>query len=88
MKSKKNILILALLISILMVIGVVPVLNVSAYYTCEDDFSYVRSDSEIEITKCITDKADVVIPEEINGYPVTKINDLAFIGYDTMFNLP
>lgn len=88
MKSKKNILILALLISILMVIGVVPVLNVSAYYTFEDDFSYVRSGSEIEITKCITGKADVVIPEEINGYPVTKINDLDFMGCDTMVNLP
>ncbi len=79
--------IVTLLVAVLMLAGVVPALNVSAYYTCEDDFSYTRRDNEIEITGVLTKDADVVIPEAINGYPVTEISDLAFIGCDTVVNL-
>ncbi len=87
MKKQRIFRVVSLLVALFMLAGVVPALNVSAYYTCEDDFNYTRSNDEIEIIGVLTKEADVVIPEEIGGYPVTEISDLAFLGCDTVVNL-
>ncbi len=87
MKNRRNIRIVAILVAVMLLAGMATALNVSAYYGCEDDFNYTRSDGEIEITGVLTKEADVVIPEEIGGYPVTEISDLAFLGCDTVVNL-
>ena len=48
-----------------------------------DEFTYTINDTtgEVTITNCISGKRDVVIPDEIEGYPVTTIGDYAFAGY-------
>ena len=87
MKNRRSIRIASIVIAVMLLAGMVTAFNVSAYYGCEDDFNYTRSDGEIEITDVLTKEADVVIPEEIGGYPVTEISDLAFLGCDTVVNL-
>ncbi|MCR5793822.1 MAG: leucine-rich repeat protein [Solobacterium sp.] len=43
-----------------------------------DDFEYSIEDSEITISKYIGTDTEVSIPSEIDGVPVTRINDSAF----------
>ena len=51
--------------------------------TATDEFTYSINEStgEVTITNCISGKRDVIIPDEIEGYPVTTIGDYAFAGY-------
>ena len=43
------------------------------------DFEYTVTDGEVTITKYIGNASEVVIPSEIEGYPVTTIGSNAFI---------
>ena len=47
------------------------------------DFLYTISNEQVTITHGISGKRDVVIPNEIEGYPVTAIGNYAFSGYGT-----
>ena len=51
--------------------------------TATDEYTYTINEAtgEVTITNCISGKRDVVIPDEIEGYPVTAIGDYAFAGY-------
>lgn len=49
-----------------------------------EDFTYKIVDGEIEVVYCLNDAADVVIPAEIDGIPVTKISGNAFNGRKTL----
>ncbi|MBO4584399.1 MAG: leucine-rich repeat protein [Clostridia bacterium] len=51
--------------------------------TAADGFLYSINNGEVTITKCISGRRDVVIPSEIDGYPVTKIGSYAFYSYGT-----
>ena len=42
------------------------------------DLTYTISDGEVTITYCNTSATEVIIPEEIAGYPVKIIGDDAF----------
>lgn len=44
----------------------------------ETDFDYTVDDGQVTITKYTGSSVDVVIPDEIMGYPVTAIGDAAF----------
>lgn len=44
------------------------------------DVIYVIENGEAEITKCDKTVTEVVIPSEIEGYPVTSIREYAFSG--------
>lgn len=48
-----------------------------AYYT-EGNFTYSVYDGEATLTGCIDATGDIVIPETLGGYPVTRIGDQAF----------
>ena len=48
-----------------------------------EGFLYSIKDGEVTITKCISGRRNVVVPSEIEGYPVTKIGSYAFDGYGT-----
>ena len=51
------------------------------FYFClliRDDFSYSVSDGEVTLTKCKKTISEAIIPEEVNGLPVTRIGDHAF----------
>ena len=49
--------------------------------TATDEFLYSVNNGEVTITNCISGLRDVVIPDEIEGYPVTVIGQYAFAGY-------
>ena len=51
--------------------------------TAAEGFLYSIKDGEVTITKCISGRRNVVVPSEIEGYPVTKIGSYAFDGYGT-----
>ncbi len=77
-KSKK---ILSLLLSLLMIISMSAVLEISS--VAEDDIlsylEYEINDGEVTITDCDESiSGDVVIPDTIEGYPVIKIGIYAF----------
>ena len=57
--------------------------TVNSDATAAEGFLYTIKDGEVTITKCISGKRDVVIPSEIEGYPVTAIGSYAFGHYGT-----
>lgn len=73
--SKK---VLSILLAVVMVISIVPI----ATFAEEDITSYLTyeiNNGEVTITDCDTSiSGDVVIPDTIEGYPVTVIGDSAF----------
>ncbi len=60
-------------------------LNVSA--TTYGDLTYQISNGEVTITNCSTSAAEVVIPETIDGYPVTSIGSDAFEYCDSLMSI-
>ena len=66
---------LALLLSLMMIISIIPLTASAATY---GDLTYIIEDDEITITGCDKDVKAVEIPEEIDGYPVTGIGNSAF----------
>lgn len=53
----------------------------SAYY---NDFKYEIRNNSIYITDCNSNSENIVIPDEINGLPVTTIDEGAFSNLDTL----
>ena len=50
--------------------------------TATDEFLYsISAGGEVTITNCISGLRNVIIPDEIEGYPVTVIGQYAFAGY-------
>ncbi len=48
------------------------------------DLTYTVSNGEVTITDCSTSVTSVIIPSEINGYPVTSIGSYAFSYCDSL----
>lgn len=55
-----------------------PTVAVSASQEQNNDYRYTVEDGEVTITGCLIKGLSVVIPAEIDGYPVTKIGKEAF----------
>lgn len=74
--------VLSTLIAVLILISVCPLseLNIKAQAATLNYLTYnIKNDSEVEITKCSADATgEIIIPSEIEGYPVTKIGNSAF----------
>ncbi len=73
--------ILSLIMSLIMIISMFTGLEISS--VAEDDIlsylTYEITDGEVTITDCDTTiSGDVVIPDTIEGYPVTRIGEFAF----------
>ncbi len=76
---------LSLLMSLVMIISMFTGLEISSF--AEDDIlsylTYEINDGEVTITDCDTSiSGDVVIPDTIEGYPVTEIGESAFSSCD------
>ncbi len=50
-----------------------------------DDFEYTVNNGEVTITKYIGGDTEVIIPSEIDGYPVTNIGNYAFYGCESLY---
>ena len=49
---------------------------------CADDYTYIENESDVYITGLVSDiNSKLIIPAEINGKPVVKINQDAFSGH-------
>ena len=59
--------------------------SVDGERTTTDDFLYSVNTEKEEVTilRCISGDRDIVIPNELEGYPVTAIGSFAFSGYGT-----
>ncbi len=72
--------ILSLLTLVCLLIGVIP-LGVSASAASISDLTYTITDGEVTITNCLESASgELIIPAEIEGYPVTTIGFEAFKG--------
>ena len=66
---------LALLLSILMLMSVVP-MGIS--FAADSDYTYTVTDEKVTITKYTGSDEELVIPDTLGGYPVVAIGERAF----------
>ena len=83
--------IICVILAVLLTVGILP-LYASAQDTLPSSVKYTIANGEVTITKCTcqTSSADIVIPETIEGYPVTAIAYDAFGScfYHKNFTIP
>ena len=74
--------ILSFMLSFVMIISMVPMTDISVFAADEnitDYLTYAINDGKVTITDCDESiSGDVVIPDTIDGYPVTAIGEFAF----------
>ncbi len=68
---------LALILSIVMIIGVLPM---GLSFAAESDYTYTVTDEKVTITKYNGSDEELTIPDTLGGYPVVAIGDRAFRG--------
>ncbi len=79
----------ATVIAVLIVMGAIPVMSVSAE-TTDDGFAYAISDGEVTINGYYGGEEDIEhleIPSEIEGCPVTSIGNYAFSGCSNLYSI-
>lgn len=79
--------ILAIILSIVLLIGVLPLgaLTASAATSYVEGYYYTVSNGEATITSCdITLNGDITIPSTLGGYPVTSIGNYVFYYYSSL----
>jgi len=57
-------------------------MNAERTYSPTEDFLYASNGTEVRINAYVGQGGDVVIPDEIDGVPVTQIGESAFENYD------
>lgn len=78
---------LSVIFTVFLLVGAIPIAEVSATEKT-DRFEYILlDDGTIEVTKYIGNDINVVIPEEIDGKIVTKIDAFCFRNNDNRFNI-
>ncbi len=78
---------LSVILTVFLLVGAIPIAEVSATEKT-DRFEYILlDDGTIEVTKYIGNDINVVIPEEIDGKIVTKIDAFCFRNNDNRFNI-
>ena len=78
---------LSVILTVFLLVGTIPIAEVSATEKT-DRFEYILlDDGTIEVTKYIGNDINVVIPEEIDGKIVTKIDAFCFRNNDNSFNI-
>ena len=78
---------LSVILTVFLLVGAIPIAEVSATEKT-DQFEYILlDDGTIEVTKYIGNDINVVIPEEIDGKIVTKIDAFCFRNNDNRFNI-
>ena len=76
MKTRK-IRLLSALLALAMLLALLPT---AAFAETSNDYNYsIDSNGNVTITKYIGSGGDVVIPEELDGHPVTIIGEQAFL---------
>ena len=82
MQAKKKL--TALLLSLCMLLGMLPMTVFAAGGTTADDFTYEINGESVTITGYTGNEASVVIPNEIEEKPVTAIGERAFSKNNTL----
>lgn len=75
---------LALLLSAMMIISIIPLTASAETY---GDLTYTITNGEVTIIDCDESVTEVVIPETIDGYPVTTIGYQAFYNCSSLKNI-
>ena len=76
MKKKR---ILSIVLALVMIITVIPMTIPVSAETTEDGYNYTVSGGEVTITGYMGSAKELVIPDTIEGYPVTSIKNQAFV---------
>ncbi len=70
---------LSLFLAVIMVISLVPSMSIASYAATVDVLYYEINNGEVTITDCDTSASgELIIPDTIEGYPVTVIGEKAF----------
>ncbi len=87
MKRTKRI--LSILLTFVLVVAMVPAIDITAFAeTTDDGFEYeINESNEITITGYSGSATELIIPSEINGYPVTCIGEYALAWCDTLVSV-
>ncbi len=79
---------LSIILSVIIIVGVIPAIDITAFAattgTTADGFEYEIADGEVTITDYTGSATEVVIPETIEGYPVTLIGAWSFYDYTSL----
>ena len=73
--------ILSAFIVLSMLLSVMPITTNMVYASEYNGFTYTIDNNQVKITKGATNTTDIIIPSEIEGYPVTEIGKGAFNNY-------
>ena len=73
--------ILSAFIVLSMLLSVIPITTNMVYASEYNGFTYTIDNNQVKITKGATNTTDIIIPSEIEGYPVTEIGKGAFNNY-------
>lgn len=73
---------LSVILAIFLLLGTIPIVGVSAAEVTSNFEYTLLDDGTIEVTRYIGNDINVVIPEEIDGKPVTKVNEFCFYNED------
>ncbi len=81
--------IISVILSLCMILAAVPAMQVSAITAeeCLQYLTYEIVDGEVTITGCEEGVTEIVIPDTIEGYPVTIIGESAFYGITTLVSV-
>lgn len=69
---------LSVILTVFLLVGAIPIAEVSAVENTSDFEYYLKDDNTATITSYEGNDVNVVIPEYIDGYPVTSIGHYTF----------
>ena len=72
---------LSVFVVLSMLLSIIPITTNVVYASEYNGFTYTIENKQVKITKGATNTADIIIPNKIEGYPVTEIGEGAFNNY-------
>lgn len=78
---------MSIFLAIFLLLGTIPIVGVSAAEVTSNFEYTLLDDGTIEVTRYVGTDSYVIIPEEIDGKPVTKVNEFCFFNDDDYIGL-
>ena len=73
---------LSVILTVFLLLGTIPIVGVSAAEVTSNFEYTLLDDGTIEVTRYVGTDSYAIIPEEIDGKPVTKVNEFCFYNED------